>query len=341
MKTALKAAGWSFAALAVAAAAITAFAYPSYRDDVRAARARIAGSKIAQTRCGPIEYTEAGKGPALLLVHGAGGGFDQSMMAFGEALAGQGFRVVAMSRFGYLRTPLPSDASPAAQADAHACLLDELRIGRAAIFGASAGAPSSMQFALRHPERTAGLFLLVPMTYTPGTPSLAPPAAARFVLEYGLKSDFLFWLLMKSVPNVLVRTILATPVSALQAASDAEQRRIRVMLEQPLPISERQAGLLNDGAVLQALARYELEGIAAPTVVVSARDDLYGTYAMARYTAAAIPGARFVGYESGGHMWAGHHAEVLAEISTFMHTVSRDPVRKPISPAGRARRPSG
>ena len=32
----------------------------------------------------------------------------------------------APSRFGYLRTPLPSDASPAAQADAHSCLLDAL-----------------------------------------------------------------------------------------------------------------------------------------------------------------------------------------------------------------------
>ncbi|MCD6042647.1 MAG: hypothetical protein K0R40_2250, partial [Burkholderiales bacterium] len=62
---------------------------------------------------------------------------------------------------------------------------------------------------------------------------------------------------------------------------------------------------------------------------------------MARYTAAAIPGARFVGYESGGHMWAGHHAEVLAEIKAFLQAVLRDPVRKPISPAGRARRPSG
>jgi pimeloyl-ACP methyl ester carboxylesterase len=52
-----------------------------------------------------------------------------------------------MSRFGYLRTPLPADASAAAQADAHACLLDALGIRRAAIVGASAGAPSAMQFA--------------------------------------------------------------------------------------------------------------------------------------------------------------------------------------------------
>jgi hypothetical protein len=40
--------------------------------------------------------------------------------------------------------PLPPDASPAAQADAYACLLDARRIERAAVIGASAGAPSAM-----------------------------------------------------------------------------------------------------------------------------------------------------------------------------------------------------
>jgi hypothetical protein len=45
-----------------------------------------------------------------------------------------------MSRFGYLRTPLPKDAAPAAQADAHACLLDALHLSRVPILGISAGA---------------------------------------------------------------------------------------------------------------------------------------------------------------------------------------------------------
>jgi 2-hydroxy-6-oxonona-2,4-dienedioate hydrolase len=61
----------------------------------------------------------AGEGPPGLVVHGAGGGYDQAL-AFGEPLARSGFHVITMSRFGYLRTPLPSDASSAAQADAHA-----------------------------------------------------------------------------------------------------------------------------------------------------------------------------------------------------------------------------
>src|SRR5687767_4134153 len=132
----------------------------SYGNDIQNARDRVAtGAKMVDTRCGPIEYAEAGKGPAVLVVHGSGGGYDQGM-DFGKSLAGNGFRVIAMSRFGYLRTPLPADASAAAQADAHACLLDALGIRRAAVAAVSAGAPSALQFAIRHPDRTTGLVLL-------------------------------------------------------------------------------------------------------------------------------------------------------------------------------------
>src|SRR5690349_16313350 len=161
-------------AAVLAIGAVLALAYPQYRDDIEAARSRVArGSEIAQTACGPIEYAAMGAGPAVLLVHGAGGGFDQ-LLDMARALAQRGFRVVAPSRFGYLRTPLPADASPAAQADAHACLLDALKIERAAVVGVSAGGPSALQLALRHPHRTAALVLLVPALYAPRS-SATPP----------------------------------------------------------------------------------------------------------------------------------------------------------------------
>ena len=90
-----------------------------FSHDMQLATARSAqDSVLVDTRCGPIEYQEAGSGVPLLLVHGSGGGHDQGM-AFAGGLAQRGIRVIAMSRFGYLRTPMPADASPAAQADAH------------------------------------------------------------------------------------------------------------------------------------------------------------------------------------------------------------------------------
>ena len=74
-----------------------------------------------------------------------------------------------MSRFGYLRTSRPADASPEAQADAHICLLNALGIDRTAIMGISAGGPSAMQTALRHPNRVIALVLVVLIAYKPGT----------------------------------------------------------------------------------------------------------------------------------------------------------------------------
>src|SRR5688572_15336939 len=67
---------WVVGALAVGAGAT----YLVYLRDMRATRDRLAaGSQIVATRYGPIEYTTWGEGPAVLVVHGAGGGYDQGI----------------------------------------------------------------------------------------------------------------------------------------------------------------------------------------------------------------------------------------------------------------------
>jgi pimeloyl-ACP methyl ester carboxylesterase len=309
------------AAIVAAAAVATVFVYSAYRRDIADARGRAsAGSTIAATACGPIEYAVAGDGPPVLVVHGAGGGIDQGM-AFGAPLAARGFRVIAMSRFGYLRTPLPADASAAAQADAHACLLDALGLERAAIIGASAGAPSSMQFALRHPDRTTALVLMVPATYVPragGAPPITAPRATQFLFDTALRSDFLFWAATRVARRTVIGAILATPPDLVDRASAAERARVEYMLNGILPVSPRRQGLLNDAVVTSTLPRYDLERIDAPTLLMSFEDDRFGTYDSARYTAAHVPRARFVGYPSGGHVWVGHQRDVESGIASFL-----------------------
>lgn len=302
-------------------AGLVALVAVSYQRDLRQARERVAtGSQVADTPCGPIEYAVAGEGRPVLVVHGAGGGYDQGL-TFAAPLAAGGFRVIAMSRFGYLRTPMPADASAAAQADAHACLLDALNIRRASIIGASAGAPSSMQFALRHPDRTAALVLLVPAAYVPrpgGAPPLTTPNGTQFLFDTVLRSDFLFWVAPRVARDTVIRALLATPPALVEAASPEEKARVAQLIDQVLPVSPRRRGLINDAAVTSSLPRYELERIAAPTLVVSARDDLFGTFDGARYSAEHIPGARFIGYPDGGHLWVGHHAQLMSELAAFL-----------------------
>lgn len=299
---------------------LTSVGYRRFQQDLAAARLRAsAGSRLATTRSGTIEYAQMGQGAPLFVVHGAGGGHDQGLMV-ARPLADRGFRVTAMSRFGYLRTPLPADASPRTQADAHASLLDALQIERTAVIGTSAGAPSAMQFAIRYPDRCSALVLLVPLVWRPDdVPDCVPRPSrmAEMVLRTMVGSDALFWLGLRLSRNALIEKVLGTPRSVLADASSSEQDRIDEVLSSILPLSSRAAGLRNDALIASSLTRYDLEAIRAPTLVVSLRDDLYGTFAGAQYTAQHIPGARFIGYEQGGHLWIGHHRELLDEVASF------------------------
>jgi 2-hydroxy-6-oxonona-2,4-dienedioate hydrolase len=288
-----------------------------FSADMTAARARVAyGSTVIETRCGPIEYQEAGTGVPLLAVHGSGGGFDQGM-AFAGSLANNGIRVIAMSRFGYLRTPMPADASADAQADAHVCLLDALGIPKAAVAGGSAGAPSALQMAIRHPNRVSALILLVPLAYKPATVADSTPPMSPWVertIMAVIGSDFLFWVASHVARDRMIGNVLAAPPELLTDASQAEGARINAMLDDILPVSVRAAGLRSDSAVGKHLMPAPLEKVRAPTLIISARDDGYGTFASAQYTASQIAGAKFTGFETGGHAWIGHDEEVMAAI---------------------------
>ena len=303
----------------IAAAVVIAAFWTGWRfdSDIKAARTRAAqGSIVVATRCGSIEYQQAGTGTPLLMVHGSGGGHDQGM-AFAGTLAQRGIRVIAMSRFGYLRTPMPLDASPVAQADAHVCLLDALGIKQAAVLGGSARAPSAMQVAIRHPDRVIALVLLVPLAYKPGAvANSAPPLSpwAEKLQRWLIESDFAFWTALHVARDQVLKVVLATPPEQVTAASALERARVNDMLDNILPVSARAAGLRSDTAIGKNMQRMPLELIRAPTLLISMRDDGYGTYAGAQYTASQIVGAKFVGFEQGGHVWVGHDAEVQAEI---------------------------
>lgn len=311
--------GISVIGVLAALAAGTAWIGHAYRSDIDHARARVAtGSRVISTSCGPIEYAEVGRGPAILGIHGAGGGFDQGLALMGP-LATQGYRVVVMSRFGYLRTPAPPHPSIALQAEAHACLLDALGIDKAAVMGVSAGAPSALEFALRFPGRCTALILLVPGWYPAGTArgGRLKPLEER-VFGAVLRSDFLYWGVSKLMPRFADRTVLGTPSAVVEAASPEEQARVASVLRDISPISQRQVGLSLEGRLTVERLSRPLESMTVRTLAVSAEDDLYGTYANARYLARSIPHCRFVGFRTGGHMLVGHNEEFRTAAIAFL-----------------------
>ncbi len=147
--------------LVVGLVVFVAFTYLRFRADVQPNRERLlSGGRIVTTEeFGDIEYAIQGKGLPVLVVHGAGGGYDQGLL-IGENYVGDGHRFIAPSRFGYVRSSIPQNGSPVAQADAYAALLDTLGIERVAVVGFSDGGLSALQFALLHPERCAVLVMI-------------------------------------------------------------------------------------------------------------------------------------------------------------------------------------
>jgi pimeloyl-ACP methyl ester carboxylesterase len=284
-----------------------------------AARAAVAtGSTVIATRSGDMEYAEAGSGLPVLMLHGTGGGFDQGLGFVRRLWDGGGFRVIAPSRFGYLRTAFPADASTAAQADALVDLLDHLGIDRLPVMGGSAGALPAIEFAIRHPGRCAGLVAIVPAAFAPGRPPMRPNAVGAAIMRHALRSDLLFWAGMQLAEDRMIATLLATDPALVHAAAPEEQARVRAILRSILPISARVQGLLNDGALAGSPAPQALERITAPTLAISLDDDRFLTADAARHIGATVPGARVVIYPTGGHVWVGRDAELTGEIAAFL-----------------------
>lgn len=292
-------------------------AYGRFRREMSQIRSRLeAGSRIAATDRGPIEYAREGSGREALVIHGAGGGYDQGLM-LGRDLFDRDTEILAPSRFGYLRTPAPADSSPAAQADAHAALLDALVIQRPIVVGVSAGAPSAIEMALRHPDRVAALILIVPRLYAPsesvGADQSTPSQAMLRLVMSG--ADLGYWLAMRIARSWLVRFLGVPP--ALEAGASAEDRkRVTEVIRSILPLSERLAGLEADGAA--RIEEWPLERIEAPTLIVTAADDLYRTVPGARYTAERIDGAELKILRDGGHLMVGRGDEVRDTIRGFL-----------------------
>jgi pimeloyl-ACP methyl ester carboxylesterase len=257
------------------------------------------------------------------MVHGSGGGHDQGM-DWARPLATQGIRVIAMSRFGYLRTPRPADASPEAQADAHVCLLDALGITRAAVMGVSAGGPSALQTAIRHPDRVSALVPVVPITYKPGTVAdSAPVSDTKYpLLLRPLGSDFLVRNGLRLARDPLIRHVLATSPEQVVVATESERARVNDLAERILPVSTGAAGLRDDTRLGRSLGPYALASVRVPTLVVSARDDGFGTYAGAQFTTNRITGAKFIGFDDGGHLLVGHDEAVRNAIVKLLRTRS-------------------
>ena len=284
-----------------------------YRRDVREAYERLDsyGSTGADTACGPIQYAELGGSQPVLVIHGIVGGVDQGLM-LGEGHLPSEYRSIALSRFGYLGSPLPETATPISQADAFACLLDTLSLERVPVMGTSAGATSALHFALRYPEHCSCLILISPNA--PGEVDTVPPP--RPVASAMYHSDFGFWLMTRYFRSAMV-SLLGVP-DDFEVAPEHEAS-IDEVIATVLPVKPRADGALFDLFVSNpAVNDIPLEEVSVPVLVIGAVDDPHSLFGNTKALADRIPDAELLTIRDGGHMMLGHDAEVRASIAQFL-----------------------
>jgi 2-hydroxy-6-oxonona-2,4-dienedioate hydrolase len=117
-------------------------------------------------------------------------------------------------------------------------------------------------------------------------------------------------------PSTLIR-FLGVPPKLLANVSRSERDRVMEVVRKVHPLSSRFAGIDIDSA--PDLHEAPLNRIAAPTLIVSARDDLFNTAPAAEFAARNIAGAKLIVYERGGHLLVGHGPEVRATIREFVN----------------------
>lgn len=300
---------------ATIAAALGAGVYLRYRSYMRSLEQTLrAGSQVAQTAHGPIEYASVGEGPAMLILHGIAGGYDQGLLVT-RLERENPFRLISVSRPGYLRTPLSTGATPEEQADTYVELLDMLGIDRVAVVGISAGGPSALQFALHHPHRC---WALVSVSAVSGRISsqLTP---SESLVGAMLDSDFTLWLLSTAARGMLFS--LSGVNRQLQQELKRDPVRLEVIMSilQPLPISQRKAGFDNDLKQFEDLPTYELAHITAPTMVLHGTADSVVPLSHGEFVARTVPHAELVTIEGGGHLCVvTHKEEALSAVLGFL-----------------------
>jgi pimeloyl-ACP methyl ester carboxylesterase len=274
--------------------------------------------RIIQTALGKVEFdlTE-GEGPVILASHGGLGGVDQARLSLGwldPAL----YKLLSLSRPGYLGTPLSSGRSFEEQADLFAALLDALKIETVAVVTLSAGGPPGYQFAMRHSDRVWALVAIDSVSGHYNMPETAGPVTqAIFMSQPGMRIMKLIgqkkpaWLLPEMFHGIAYYN-----KQQLQAHIDFTLRSpsalafMRGLMDSFNPYKPRLAGNDNDMALFHQLTHVPVEQVRCPTLIVHGTHDADVKFYDGVYAYEHIEGAERFWIEDGSHLgfWLSPHA---------------------------------
>jgi len=287
--------------LAIAAALMVAviFVSAAYRADMKHEYARVhASGTVIPSPYGDIEYTEGGSGPAVLVIHGSGGGYDQGEL-IAHTVLGDDFRRITPSRFGYLRSTSREDATWEDQAHAYAYLLDHLGLDQVAVVAMSHGGPSALLFAVLHPERVSSLALVSCGTASSTSPGQAQADRKGEMLTSIFNFDFPYWAVSKLAKRQFME-LMGVSDTVIARLTPAQRLSVEHIIDYMNPASLRSTGVAFDNQGM--LPGERIAAITAPTLIFHAVDDTLQLYHNAEFAVSTIPDAKLVSFEHGGHV---------------------------------------
>jgi pimeloyl-ACP methyl ester carboxylesterase len=269
---------------------------------------------------GNIECAVSGEGPAILLLHGAMGGYDQGLLLGRAAVGSSGYRSIAISRPGYLGTSLACGKTPEQQADLCAALLDALIVRQAAVIAISGGGQCALQFALRHPKRCSGLVMI-------------SACSAQINVRLPFRFHLMKW--MARVPALVAamrRKFAANPAEAARRSIADPDLRARTLDDTeagPLMLAlqlsamdrmmQRMPGTENDIRQSRMPFDYPLEQISVPTLIVHGTADQAVPFEQARLLAYRMPVAELLPIQDGEHVSLFTHLhEIRVRVTQFL-----------------------
>jgi pimeloyl-ACP methyl ester carboxylesterase len=273
--------------------AVFGIMYLRFRTEISEVREKVfAGSEILKTNRGYIEYAVKGEGPPVLLLHGSGGGYDQGLL-LGKQTLGDGFKLISVSRFGFLRSPMPEDSSVEAQAIFYTALLDYLKIKKVIVIAGSGGGPSALQFAHDYPDRCSRLILVSAMSM---------PMVETFpikIMHFIQKSDFIYWMFTRCFHSQLLE-LVGIPREVYKGLKPGEKELAQEMLDVMHPMSPRRRGTLHTFEI-RPLDSVSLGEISLPALILHAKDDKLVNYQHAEFAHKNIKQSKLISFETGGH----------------------------------------
>lgn len=266
-----------------------------------------------KTALGVVEYVEIGDGPIVVALHGAMGGYDQSLI-LAQTIGNSGYRYIAMSRPGYLGTPISSGKSPEQQGDLIAALLDTLGIVHAGVIAVSGGGPSAVQFGLRHTNRCKGLVLVSTCADKVDTPIPFSFKVMKFlarwpwfVKQFRKKAE-------KDLTAVAKRSIRDPEILA-RTINDADTWPLfsTMLLSTFNRMGQRIDGTERDIEITRT-ATYPLENLDVPVLIVhGTQDQLVQFEVHAKMYEARVPNAELLAVDGGEHVAIFTHRNMVRE----------------------------